>query len=202
MSSYPEPFNDLVDALRELPGVGRRTAERMALAMLKWPGENLLRFGEVVKTVSEGVGSCPECGNMALTGEYCGICVESGRNRALVCVVEDAAQLAVIERSGAYRGLYHVLGGRISPLDDRGEADLNIESLTRRIASGEIKELVIALGADVESRATGFMLAEKYAGSGVKVTMLAQGIPAGGNLVYADSATISMALSNRRDIKD
>lgn len=200
MENYPEALTALIDGLKQLPGVGRRSAERMAMAMLKWPEENLREFGKVVAALPDKISRCPVCGNLAEPQQLCSVCSASNRMRNQICVVEDVSQLLIIEKSGAYRGLYHVLGGKLSPLNNLGEEDLNIASLSDRIEAGGVDELIIALGGDVEARATGFMLADKYSGRSIKITVLAQGLPAGANLTYADSATINAALSHRRNI--
>lgn len=200
MENYPEALTTLIEGLKQLPGVGRRSAERMAMAMLKWPEENLREFGKVVAALPDKISRCPVCGNLAEPQQLCSVCSASNRMRNQICVVEDVSQLLIIEKSGAYRGLYHVLGGKLSPLNNLGEEDLNIASLSARIEAGGVDELIIALGGDVEARATGFMLADKYSGRSIKITVLAQGLPAGANLTYADSATINAALSHRRNI--
>ncbi len=202
MENYPEALLELIDGLKQLPGVGRRSAERLALAMLKWPESNLRKFGNVIASLPDNVGHCPVCGNMSEGHTLCAVCAAPERVATQICVVEDVSQLLMIEKSGSYRGVYHVLGGKLSPLNNCTEEDLNIASLTDRIMKGGVNELILALGGDVEARATGFMLADKYAGSGIKITVLAQGLPAGANLAYADSATITAALSHRRNIND
>ena len=198
MHDYPADLEEMIEQIRRLPGVGRRSAERMALAMLKWPADNLRAFGGLIGRLPESLVRCPVCGNLTGDGEECPICSDPGRDRSLICVVEDLAQLYTVEKSGSFRGLYHILGGKLSPLDNRTEADLNLESLTLRIASGGVKELIIALGSDVESRGTSYFLAEKYRGRVEKITVPAQGLPAGASLNYADGATIAAALSHRQ----
>lgn len=200
MEEYPEALAELIEGLKMLPGIGRRSAERMAMAMLKWPPENMKRFGSVITALPDRIGKCRICGNITDSDSICAICAAANRIQSQICVVEDISQLIMIEKSGAYRGVYHVLGGKLSPLNNCNEEDLNIATLSERIANGGVKELILALGADVEARATGFMLADKYSKCGIKITVLAQGLPAGANLAYADSATINAALTHRRDI--
>ena len=196
-SEYPSAVMELIDQLRRLPGIGRRSAERMALALLKFPVEELQEFGEILKQLPEAVASCEICGNLTEKGEKCPICAAARRDESVICVVEDFTRINAIEKSGSYNGLYHVLGGRISPLDDEYESTLRISQLENRLASGQVKELILALGGDIESRATAIYLAKKFADKVEKITKLAQGLPAGADLSYADSATISAALDNR-----
>ena len=196
-SEYPSAVMELIDQLRRLPGIGRRSAERMALALLKFPAEELQEFGEILKQLPEAVASCEICGNLTGKGEKCPICSAARRDESVICVVEDFTRINAIEKSGSYNGLYHVLGGRISPLDDEYESTLRISQLENRLASGQVKELILALGGDIESRATAIYLAKKFADKVEKITKLAQGLPAGADLSYADSATISAALDNR-----
>ncbi len=196
-SDYPSAVNELIEHLRRLPGIGRRSAERMALALIKSPAGELELFGETIKQIPETIGSCEICGNLTGRGEKCPICNSPRRDESVICVVEDFTRINTIEKSGSYNGLYHVLGGRISPLDDEYESSLHIASLEKRLENGNIKELILALGGDIESRATAIYLARKFEDKVEKITKLAQGLPAGADLSYADSATISAALNNR-----
>lgn len=196
-SEYPAAVMELIEQLRRLPGIGRRSAERMALALLKFSAAELEEFGEAVKQLPEAVASCEICGNLTEKGEKCPICSSMRRDESVICVVEDFTRINAIEKSGAYNGLYHVLGGRISPLDDEYESNLRIVQLENRLAGGKVKELILALGGDIESRATSIYLAKKFADKVEKITKLAQGLPAGADLSYADSATISAALNGR-----
>lgn len=196
-SDYPQAVAELIELLHRLPGVGKRSAERMALALLKFPAAELEQFGESIKQLPENVGSCEICGNLTGKGEKCPICSSHRRDESVICVVEDFTRIKAIEKSGSYNGLYHVLGGRISPLDDEYESSLRINQLEKRLANGNVKELILALGGDIESRATAIYLAKKFENQVEKITKLAQGLPAGADLSYADSATISAALNNR-----
>jgi len=199
-TSYPEAVEELIGLLRRLPGIGRRGAERMALAMLKFPAEELKLFGETIAALPENVGACEICGNLTEVGEKCPICSSLRRDESVICVVEDFSRIAGIEKSGGFNGLYHVLGGRISPLDDELEESLRINQLAARLESGKVRELILALGGDVESRATALYLAKKFENKVEKITKLAQGLPAGGDLAYADSATILAALNGRNSL--
>ena len=199
-NSYPEAVEELIAALRKLPGIGRRGAERMALGLLKFPAEELELFGETISSLPRRVGVCRICGNLTEAGELCPICSSPRRDESVICVVEDFTRIAGIEKSGGFNGLYHVLGGRLSPLDDESEDTLRINALEERLATGKVKELILALGGDIESRATAIYLARKFENQVAKITKLAQGLPAGGDLAYADSATILAALNGRSSL--
>ena len=196
-SDYPQAVAELIELLHRLPGVGKRSAERMALALLKFPAGELEQFGETIKQLPSNITSCEICGNLTGKGDKCPICSSLRRDESVICVVEDFTRIKAIEKSGSYNGLYHVLGGRISPLDDEYESSLRINQREKRLASGKVKELILALGGDIESRATAIYLAKKFENQVEKITKLAQGLPAGADLSYADSATISAALNNR-----
>lgn len=198
---YPEALEELVEFLKTLPGVGRRGAERMAFAMREWPADKLRAFGAIVGTLPETVGACPECGCLAPKGGLCGVCSVSSRDRSQICVVENSTQIAAIENSGLFHGLYHALGGTLSPLEGRNAEDLNIESLLTRCQTGAVKEVILALSPDVEGRATAYYLAERLASSGAKVSALARGIPAGADISFANAATIAAALDGRAPLK-
>lgn len=168
-SGYPAAVESLIDALRQLPGIGRRGAERLALAMLEWEPERQRQLGELVAQLSETVSECPECGALADAGELCAVCRRSDRDPSQICVVETMAQLLAIEASGNYRGRYHVLGGRLSPLDAENGSGLRLPQLLARANSGTVREVILALSSDVEGRATAIYLgrtAPGGAGSG------------------------------------
>lgn len=194
---YPRPIEDLIDILSSLPSVGKRSAERMALAMLKWPPEKLAAFGKVVTEIPDTVTACPECGNFAENGSKCLICQSSTRDRSIVCVVETSSQIRSIETSSLFNGVYHVLGGKLAPLSGTRIDDLNIDSLLHRIDTDEVSELILALSPDVEGQATAVYISNLMKGRDISVTRLAQGLPAGSDLTYVDSATIAVALSGR-----
>lgn len=201
MIKYPTTLEDLMKILRRFPSVGKRGAERFALSLLKWDDGKLAEFGELLLTLKENISFCPECGSLSEADELCQICKSATRDRSLICVVEDFSQLCNIENSNFYRGLYHILGGKISPLDDEFGENLRIEQLLQRLESNQVREIIIALGADVEARATAIYIADLLKNhSEIKISQLSQGIPAGGNLLYADGATISIALRNRTEV--
>ncbi|NOY81850.1 MAG: recombination protein RecR [Kiritimatiellaeota bacterium] len=198
-SSYPEAVEQLIAGFRRLPGVGARTAERLALAVLRWTPEELHDFGLLLATLPERVGECRVCGNLA-EDDLCPVCRDPARDQSIICVVENADQVPVIERSGGHRGLYHVLGGRIVPLDGIGPEDLRIGELRARLDSGEVRELVLATGSDIEGEATATYLARELRRPGLAITRIATGIPVGADLAFADSATLATALNSRRPV--
>ncbi len=197
---YPEALEEIIIHLKRLPGIGRRTAERLALAMLKWKGEKIIAFGESLQKLPLTVTFCPECGGLAENDEKCLICQAPGRDTKLLCVLEDFSQIMSIESSSYYKGLYHVLGGKLSPLQNRSAADLNIDTLLQRIDKLEIREIILALSPDVEGQATAVYIANLLKDKAVKITRLAQGLPAGADISFADAATIGAALTGRRNI--
>ena len=201
MMHYPEAVEAQIAALKQLPGIGRRGAERLALSLLEWEPEKLEFLGRLLGTLPETVGSCPVCGALADAGELCMVCGRPDRDGGTVCVVETMAQMFAIESSGNFRGRYHVLGGRISPMDAENGAGLNLPKLLERARSGEVREVILALSSDVEGRATAIYIAELLKGAPVRVTQPALGLPAGANLSYADGATITAALTGRTEVK-
>lgn len=191
-------FEKLQKQLKQLPGVGYRSAERIALHLLV---EKPARLVELVATLNEAAGAvrrCERCGNLA-EDALCEICANERRDPALVCVVEHVPDLVALERSGAYRGVYHVLHGKLSPIQGVGPEDLNFAALMMRIESGVVKELILALSNDVEGEATCHYLTQRLpAGSEVKITRIGFGLPSGGGVLYADSVTLKSALDGRR----
>ncbi len=199
-NEYPDGFQNLIDLLKTLPGVGRRTAERMAFSMLKWAPEKLAEFGTAVCELRKLTTSCPNCGNLSSSGNLCGICSSPVRDKTVICAVEEAYQIHSVEQSGLFKGTYHVVGGKLSPLEGKGIGDLNIVSLIRRIDADKVKEVILAFSNDVEGQATSIYIAEELKKRDVHVTRLAQGLPAGSDISYADSATIAAALHGRRPL--
>lgn len=195
--AYPEALQRLVAYFKRLPGVGARTASRLALALLDWPDELLAGFGRELAALKANVRRCRVCGNLA-DGELCRICASPSRDRSLVCVVEVATQIPVFEASACYRGLYHVLGGRLLPLEGVGPENLRIAELRERLGTGEVGELILATSPDVEGEATAHFLAAEFADTGVRITRIAAGVPVGADLSYADAATLARALGGRR----
>jgi recombination protein RecR len=194
---YPQAVGKLMAELKGMPGVGPRSAERMAIWLLQHPKADPRQLAAALLEAVETVGSCEVCGFFA-TAEGCGIC-RHPRREPLLCVVEQATDVLPMERSGVFRGRYHCLGGRLSPLDNVGPEDLRIAGLTGRIENEGIEEVVLALGSDVEGEATASYLAGLLRDR-CQVTRLAQGLPAGGGLEHADALTLARAWEGRRGL--
>ncbi len=199
MSALPEPIQQLIAALNQLPGIGPRSAERLALYLVQTDVGAVKHLAEVLVTARERIQFCQTCG--ALTERQpCAICDLPRRDASLVCVVERATDILSIEKSGTYHGRFHVLGGKISPLNGVEPEDLRIADLEARLGREPIKEIIIALGTDVEGDATGYYLAKRLATKGVKVSRIAHGLPAGSGLEFADELTLSRALEGRTEM--
>lgn len=193
------PLSRLVGELTKLPGIGRKTAERLAFFLLK-EDEKLARgIAEALLDMRKNMRFCPLCFNMT-DGDLCEICANPRRNRALICVVEEPKDIWAIEKSGSYDGVYHVLMGALSPLDGVGPENLRIRELLKRIGEGKVEELILATDPNVEGDATALYIAKLVKPLGVPVTRIASGLPVGGDLEYADSVTLSKALSGRRPL--
>jgi len=192
----------LIQLLARLPGLGPRSARRAVLQMIKRPETLMLPLAAALRQAAESIKTCGICGNLD-TRDPCAICREPGRNATIVCVVEEVADLWAIERSGAFKGLYHVLGGTLSALDGRGPDQLNIGALMGRIEAARggavpVAEVILALGTTVDGQTTAHYIAERLEPLGVSVSRLAQGVPVGGELDYLDDGTLSAALKARR----
>ncbi len=195
---YPEPVKALIGQLKQLPGIGPKSAERIAVWLMQQGNEVASTFSDVVRFAGDSVLECGVCGFFSTEQHGCAICDSIQRDTASLCVVEQPTDILPLERSGAYRGLYHTLRGRISPLDNIGPEDLRIREMTERLQSGEFTEVILALSSDVEGEATGNYIAEILAVyPELKITRLAQGIPAGGGLESADELTLMRALQGR-----
>jgi recombination protein RecR len=195
---FSPAVENLVAQLTRLPGIGTRTAQRLAFHLLSTPKPEALALAAAIEDVKERVRFCRECGNLT-EDELCAICVDPRRDRTVVCVVEQPVDVVSLERTHEYRGLYHVLGGALSPLDGVDPADLRVDELVRRVEAGEIDEVVLATNPNMTGEATAGYLAEKLRGR-VRVTRLASGLPVGGDLEYADEVTLGRALVGRRDV--
>jgi recombination protein RecR len=195
---YPAPIRELILQMKSLPGIGARSAERIVLWLLGRGNARVAELEAALGGLRERVAMCPECGFYMEKDGACPLCHGSRRQPKLLCVVEQAADVLRLERSGAYAGLYHVLGGKLSPLDNIGPSDLRIGELVHRVKELHPEEVILALGADVEGEATSGYVAEVLRETGVHVTRLAQGMPAGGGLEHADEMTLHHALSGRR----
>lgn len=197
-----DPLSDLIKALARLPGVGRRSAERMAVKLARHPDTLNRPLIHALEQVRESIGVCSQCGNLTPKGEDpCGLCTDPERQRDVLCVVEDPGDIAVLERSRCYRGRYHALMGKISPMRGEGVADLRVNSLLERVEREGVREVILALNADVEGEATASYLHDLLAGR-IKVTRIALGLPAGGGIGYADPVTLSSAMRGRRDLDE
>lgn len=191
-------FEKLQKQLKQLPGVGFRSAERIALHLLVEKPGQLPALVDALQEASKTVHRCRRCGNLA-EEERCNLCADDRRDKSVVCVVEHVPDLVAMERSGAYRGVYHVLFGKLSPIQGVSPAGLNLASLMERIESGEVKELILALSNDVEGEATCHYLTQQIPAERVKVSRIGFGLPSGGGVLYADSVTLKSALEGRRD---
>ncbi len=189
----------LIRLLAKLPGLGPRSARRAALHLIKRPDALLEPLAAALAAAASNVRRCAICGNID-TEDPCGICTDPGRERSSVCVVEDVADLWALERTGAFAGAYHVLGGTLSALDGRGPDDLAIEALIGRARQDAVAEVILATSATVEGQTTAHYLMDRLAGAGVVVSMLAHGVPVGGELDYLDDGTLSAALKSRRPL--
>ena len=195
---FSPSVENLVAQLQRLPGVGARTAQRLAFHILQRPKEEVLALSVALAEVKERVRFCSECGNLT-EDETCAICLDTRRDHSLICVVEQPVDVVSIERTHEYRGLYHVLGGALSPLDGVDPGDLRIDELYRRVERNGVQEVVLATNPNMTGEATAAFLADRLRGR-VRVTRLASGLPVGGDLEYADEVTLGRALAGRREL--
>ena len=199
MASLPEPITELLAALNTLPGIGPRSAERLALHLVQSEPGAVKQLAQAIVSARERIRTCPVCG--ALTEKTpCLICDDARRDGSIVCVVERPVDILSIEKANSYRGKFHVLGGKISPLNGVEPEDLRITELEQRIGPEQIKEIILALATDVEGDATSYYLAKRLGAHGVPVTRIAHGLPAGSGLEFADELTLSRALEGRREL--
>ncbi len=198
MTQLAAPLERLIGELAKLPGVGRKTAQRFAFHVLKAPAAEVDALIASLRELREKTRLCAICFNLA-ESEKCPICLDPRRERATVCVVEDAVNVLALERTNAYRGSYHVLGGVLSPLKDVGPEDLKVKELVERVLRDGLREVILATSPNVEGEATAVYLARLLKPLGVTTTRLAQGLPAGADLEFVDDVTIQRALENRRD---
>ena len=191
-------IDDLVSEFARLPGIGRKTAQRLTFYLLQQPPERSARLAENLRTVAERVRPCPECGNPT-EADRCDVCGDPRRDATLLCVVEEPATVLAMDRAG-YRGRYLVLGGRLSPLEGIGPDDLRIDLLMQRVEGGTVREVVLATNPSIEGEATATFVQQLLAGRDVRVSRLARGLPVGGDLEYLDGATLSHAFDARREV--
>lgn len=192
---YPESIEVLINNLKKLPGIGKKTAERLALEMVYWDDFDLEKFAESVGHLKTNLHFCEVCGNFA-NGPKCVICINTARDHKSICVVEQPTQISILEQSGIYRGYYHVLGGKLKPLDGIGPEELNIDKLIQRAKGADVEEVILALSFDVEGEATASYLVEELKPF-VEVSRLATGIPLGTDISYADTGTLTAAINRR-----
>ncbi len=196
---YIAPIEDLIACFRRLPGVGRRTAARYAFAVLSMSDDNTARFAETLRGAKSRVTFCRVCGAMS-EGDLCRVCSQEGRDGSVICVVRDSRTMAAIEKVREFNGLYHVLGGVLSPVNGIGPDDIRIRELVERVEKGGVNEIILATNPDVEGETTARYIAELLRDSGVKITRLAYGVPVGADIEYADTVTLTRALDGRKTL--
>jgi len=196
---YEGPIQELIDELSRLPGVGPKSAQRLAFHLVKAPADEARRLAEAIQRAKQLMRFCNECGNVA-EGELCRICRDAGRDITTICVVEEPKDVAAIEKAGVIKGRYHVLGGAISPLDGIGPEDLRVQELLDRVQRDSVTEVILATNPNLEGNATAMYVAALLKPAGILVTRLASGLPVGGDLEYADEITLGQALEGRREM--
>ena len=194
-----DPIKNLIDALRRLPGVGEKSAQRFAYFIIGMTARDAKSIAQAIVEVKERIRLCSVCYNLAET-DPCPICADPKRDQSIICVLEDPRDLIALERSGSFKGVYHVLGGLVSPIGNVGADELRIEELRRRIVAQGVREVIIATNPTKEGELTSHVIRESLSGTNVRITRIAQGLPAGGDLEYFDSQTLTAALANRRDL--
>jgi recombination protein RecR len=198
--AYGAVLQALVDELGRLPGIGPKSAQRIAFHLLKVAPEDALRLAEAIVAVKERVTLCPRCFNVA-EGELCGICRDPRRDSSVLCVVEDPRDIVAVEKTQEFRGRYHVLQGALNPIEGIGPEQLRVRELLGRLADEEVKEIILCTNPNLEGEATAMYLARQLKPMGLKVTRLASGLPVGGDLEYADELTLGRALEGRREVE-
>jgi recombination protein RecR len=193
-------IDDLATELARLPGIGRKTALRLTYHLLKQPSDQTRRLADALVVLGERVHPCVRCHNLT-EQELCDICRDTRRDATIICAVEESSDIGAIERAGEFRGSYHVLGGRISPLDGVGPEDLRISDLVERVRANAVREVIVATNPSLEGEATALYVQRQLAPLGVSITRIARGLPVGGDLEYADGVTIAQALSARREMR-
>ena len=195
----PAPINELIEQLRKLPGIGAKGAQRLAFHILKHPREDAERLCDAIRGVKERVTYCSVCNNIT-DSDPCIYCSNPGRDQRIICVVEEPQNVSVVEKTGGFKGAYHVLLGVLSPLQGVGPDDLKVKGLLTRVAEGHVEEVILATSPTVEGEATALYLARLLKPLGVKVTRIAMGIPVGSDLEYADEITMNRAMEGRREV--
>lgn len=197
----PDPLQNLISALERLPGIGPKTASRLAFYLLRAPDEYAAALAEALTDLKSRIAFCEECFNITLAGRpRCEICADPRRDRSLLCVVEEPLDVLALERVGVFQGKYHVLHGLLSPIEGIGPNDIKIAPLVQRVAAGGVREVVLATNPSMEGDATALYLQQQLQPLGVRVTRLARGLPVGGDLEYADQSTLLRALTGRQEM--
>lgn len=199
MARYTKSMEILVEEFAKMPGIGPKTAERLAFYILKTPKKDVVSLASAIIKVKQSIGFCKVCNNLS-EGPTCQICQDHRRDKSIVCVVEEPNDIIALEKAGGYRGVYHVLLGSLSPLEGIGPEDLKIKELLSRIKSQKVKEIIIATDSDAEGETTALYLTRVMKPSGAKITQIAYGIPVGSNLQYADQATLARAMEGRHEV--
>lgn len=200
--SYSNSVQELIDQLGRLPGIGPKSAQRVAFYLLKVPREDALLLSQAIVEAKERVSFCERCFNLSESGDECSICRNPRRQDGLICVVEDSQDIVAIERTQEFRGRYHVLGGAFSPIDGVGVEQMRVKELMRRVADEDVSEVIVATNPNLEGEATAALLVKYLKPMGVRVTRIAMGLPVGGDLEYADELTLGRALEGRKIIDD
>ena len=196
---YPEPISKLIDSFMKLPGIGPKTAQRLAFHVLDMKEDDVVQFAKALVDVKRELTYCSECGHIT-EQDPCYICQDKGRDRSVICVVEDDKDVIAMEKMKEYKGLHHVLHGSISPMDGIGPEDINIPSLVNRLKDEEVKELILAMNPNLEGESTAMYISRLVKPIGITVTRLAQGLSVGGDLEYADEVTLSKAIMGRTEM--
>lgn len=199
--SYSSSVQELIDQLGRLPGIGPKSAQRLAFHLLKIPVEDAGRLAAAIIEAKQKVTNCPRCFNLAEDGDECAVCRDPRRETCLLCVVEDSQDIVAVERTREFRGRYHVLQGAFSPIDGVGVDQLRLRELLARVADEEIEEVIIATNPNLEGEATAMLVSRYLQSLGVRMTKIASGLPVGGDLEYADELTLGRALEGRRPIE-
>ncbi len=194
-----DPIKNLIDALKRLPGVGERTAQRFSYFIIGMTGRDARLIAQAIVEVKERIRVCSVCYNLTET-DPCPICTDPRRDRSIICVLEEPRDLIALEKSGSFRGVYHILGGLVSPITNTGVDELRIEELRHRVSAEGVREVIIATNPTKEGELTSHVIRERLSDMDVRVTRIAQGLPAGGDLEYFDSQTLTAALTNRREL--
>ncbi|MFC0014595.1 MULTISPECIES: recombination mediator RecR [Allobacillus] len=196
---YPEPISKLVDSFTKLPGIGPKTAVRLAFFVLSMEEDDVLEFGKALVNAKRELTHCSNCGHIT-DKDPCNICTDPNRDNTLICVVQDPKDVIAMEKMKDFQGRYHVLNGAISPMDGIGPEDINVTSLIERLKDEEVEELILATNPTVEGEATAMYISRLVRPSGIRTTRIAHGLPVGGDLEYADEVTLSKAMEGRRDL--